>query len=73
MIISTLEKMELIVEKNPNLRWNGWDVEYIEKDDSAMYKIDGAFINSEWHLKKTFKLNDGYWDIPSSILRKGDV
>jgi hypothetical protein len=73
MIISTLEKMELIVENNPNLQWNGWNVEYLEKDDSAMYKIEGAFVNGDWHIKKTFNLDNGVWDIPSSILRKGDV
>lgn len=73
MIISTLEKMELIVENNPNLQWNGWNVEYLEKDDSAMYKIEGAFVNGGWHTKKTFNLDNGVWDIPSSILRKGDV
>jgi len=46
MKISDLDKMESIVKSNPSLKWEGWDVVFLEEDG---------------------------WDIPDSILRKGDV
>ena len=73
MKISDLNKMESIVSNNSSLTWDGWNVVYLEKDQDASLKKDAAFINSTWHKKVVFENTDGVWDIPDSILRKGDV
>lgn len=66
--------MEKIVEKNPSLKWNGWDVEYHDISDDGFMKLNGVYLpDNGWGTKKVFKLKDGFWDIPDNILRKGDV
>ena len=73
MKISDLHKMESIVSNNSSLTWDGWNVVYLEKDQDASLKNNAAFINSTWHKKVVFENTGGVWDIPDSILRKGDV
>lgn len=73
MQISSLEKMESIVENHPNLRWNGWTVEYTELNKNAMFKTNGIFTNDAWYTKQSFQIENGSWNIPDSILRKGNV
>jgi hypothetical protein len=65
--------MESIVGNNPYLKWEGWSVVFIEEDGDANLKKNAAFIDSKWHKKIVFENIDGVWDIPDSILRKGDV
>jgi len=36
MKISDLDKMESIVKSNPSLKWEGWDVVFLEEDGDAM-------------------------------------
>jgi hypothetical protein len=46
---------------------------FLEKDQDASLKKNAAFIDSNWHKKVVFENTGGVWDIPDSILRKGDV
>jgi hypothetical protein len=46
---------------------------FLEKDEEASLKKNAAFIDSTWHKKVVFENTGGVWDIPDSILRKGDV
>jgi len=73
MKISDLQEMESIVSKSSFLGWEGWNVIFLQEDDSFSLKNDAAFVNSKWHKKLVFKNHNGSWDIPDSILRKGDV
>ena len=73
MRISDLHKMESIVSGNPSLMWDGWDVVFLEEDRDASLKKNAAFVDSKWHKKIVFENNGGEWNIPDSILRKGDV
>ena len=73
MKISDLQKMESIVGANPSLKWEGWNVVFTEQDSDANLKKNAAFIDSKWHKKIVFENKDGAWDIPDSILRKGNV
>ena len=73
MKISDLQKMESIVKGNPSLTWEGWNVVFLEEDRNANLKKNAAFIDCKWHKKVVFENKDGAWDIPDSILRKGDV
>jgi DNA modification methylase len=71
--ISDLEKMESLVNTNPSLKWEGWNVVFTEKDSNSFLKNNAAFVDSTWHKKIVFENNNGVWDIPDSILRKGNV
>ena len=73
MKISDLNKMESIVNGNPSLKWDGWNVVFLEEDRDANLKKNAAFVDSKWHKRIVFENNGGAWDIPDSILRKGDV
>jgi len=73
MKISDLKKMEEIVDSNPFLYWEGWDVVSTEKDSAAYMNKNAIFQNSEWHKKTVYKNEDGFWNIPDDLLRKGDV
>jgi hypothetical protein len=73
MKVSDLNKMESIVSGNPYLTWEGWNVVFLERDEHASLKKNAAFIDSTWHKKVVFENTGGVWDIPDSILRKGDV
>lgn len=66
--------MEKIVENNQSLKWNGWDVEYYETSEDGFMKLNGVYLpDSNWGTKRVFKLENGFWNIPDNLLRKGDV
>jgi hypothetical protein len=67
MLVSSLEYMEQIVQKNKDLDWNGWDVVRYKKSSSAMFRPDGVFRNGVWHKKTTFPLTEVGWKVPKNI------
>ena len=56
--------MESIVNGNPSLKWEGWNVVFLEEDKDANLKKNAAFIDSKWHKRIVFENNGGVWDIP---------
>jgi hypothetical protein len=68
MKIKTLRDMEEIVRKSPDLFWDGWDVCINVKGD-GFYAMDGVFNGKEWVVKKTFRYDYGYWDIPDGYIK----
>jgi hypothetical protein len=64
-MIKNLETMEKIVKKYPNLSWDGWDVVEMNRNPSAMFKVDGAFQNGKWHNKKVYSYGVEGWKIPN--------
>lgn len=74
MIINNLEQMEKIVESNPLLKWNGWNIEYYNDSEDGFTKLNGVYLpGNGWGTRQIFKLTNGCWDIPDNILRKVDV
>lgn len=69
MIISSLEQMESIVQRNHSLSWDGWDVVELKKSPTAWMKLNGAFVNGSWYLKNTFSINRDGWSIPHKYVR----
>lgn len=69
MLISSLEKMESIVENNKDLSWNGWDVVQLQKSPSAWMKPEGVFRNGNWFIQKLFTLSESGWEIPNKFVR----
>lgn len=59
--------MERIVESDPELSWDGWDVVRYKKNPSSQFDKSGILHNGSWHRKFVFPLKDGGWSIPESI------
>lgn len=68
MKISSLDDMEIIVENNKSLEWNGWDVVEIRKSPTGWMKPEGIYKNDEWNIQKFYNLNYDGWDIPSKFV-----
>lgn len=69
MLIKSLDRMEAIVKNNRNLRWLGWDVFSLEKNNTAWTKSDGVFIDGRWYTQKKFELTTEGWEIPNKFVR----
>ena len=69
MLINNLEKMEIIVQNNRSLSWEGWNVVELTKSNSAMFKTDGAYVNGSWYIKKIFSADRDGWRIPNKYAR----
>ena len=68
MLISTLEKMESVVNSNPNLSWDGWNVIHFKQANDAVYKTNGAFVNGSWHIKTVYSPDRNGWNIKNNHL-----
>lgn len=70
MLIDSLEQMEIIVNKNPQLRWTGWDIEHLVEDDYAEYLQIGTYDRSsgKWYRKSVYHCTEKGWEIPESVV-----
>jgi hypothetical protein len=69
MKIDDLEKAESIVKTNPKLSWEGWNIVWSEENPDGYINPNGAFINSRWHIKRVFPLQEGCWDLPNKVIK----
>lgn len=69
MLVTSLEKMETIVDKNKSLSWEGWDVVLLKKTPGAYMSTDGVYSNGNWYLKNKFVLSETGWEIPDKFMR----
>lgn len=69
MQVTSLEKMETIVESNKSLSWDGWTVVDTQKNPAGWAKTNGAFINDSWHIQNRFEPTEQGWDIPGKFVR----
>lgn len=69
MIISSLEQMESIVNKNKSLRWDGWVVLNSYPSDKARTSKNGALVNGVWSIQNRFVPSENGWDIPDKFVR----
>lgn len=70
MIIKSLEVMEEIVDKNRDLKWDGWTVIHFYKSEKARTSKLGAFINGDWHMQNRYEPSANGWDIPKRFMEK---
>lgn len=70
MIVESIEKMEKIVEANPTLEWDGWDVLWYKPFPAGFFKVDGAFHRGKWTILKRIEPSRQGWDVPRSFLRR---
>ena len=69
MKVTSLEKMETIVDNNKALSWDGWTVLETRKDPTAWTKTDGVFINGSWQRQNRYEPTEQGWDIPGKFVR----
>ena len=67
MLVSSLEKMEKIVESRNDLAWDGWDVVRYTPGHNTQYSPSGVYINGAWMKKKVFPLTEQGWHLPNNI------
>lgn len=65
MVVKDLAAMEIIVAKNNNLKWDGWNVLELKKSNLGRTDLNGIQINNEWFIKREFKVTRNGWEIPS--------
>ena len=68
MTITSLEKMEEIVEKNNALSWEGWTVLVAKLSPTAWMKADARFIDGKWYRIEKIEPGPLGWDISSSFV-----
>lgn len=69
MLISSLNKMEEIVKKNKELKWDGWDVIHFYPSEKARTSKFGARVNGKWCMVKRFPVTEKGWDIANKLVR----
>jgi len=69
MVITSLEKMEKLVEKAKYLHWDGWTVVSSYPSKKGSTSKYGAYRNNEWHIQRRFVPNENGWDIPERFLK----
>jgi hypothetical protein len=70
MIVSNLSEIEGIVNNNPKLSWDGWDVVFLEQDDYAEFLPVGVFDNKtlQWYKKTVYPCTEKGWELPESVI-----
>jgi hypothetical protein len=69
MLISSLEKMENIVENNKSLSWDGWTVLENRTNENGMMSQDGVLVNGKWIVQKRYEPSANGWEIPNKFMR----
>ena len=69
MLVSSLEKMEQIVKRNRNLRWESWDVVFSYPSEKGRTSKFGARVENVWHLQRRIPLTEEGWHIPQKYVR----
>lgn len=64
MQITSLDRMESIVNSKSNLAWDGWDVLSYTRDNAGFLKKNGVYKNGRWHTVKRFSPDCDGWSIP---------
>jgi hypothetical protein len=67
--VSSLEKMEQIVDSNRSLSWDGWDVVELIPSRSAFFKTNGIQKDGRWYIKNTYTVDRDGWRIPIKYVR----
>jgi hypothetical protein len=69
MLISSIEKMEEIVSKNKELKWDGWDVVHFYPSEKAKTSKFGARFDDKWCMSRRIEITEKGWDIPNKLVR----
>ena len=67
MLINSLEKMELIVENNKALAWDGWTVVENSFKENGVVSQHGVYINGRWVVQRRYEATANGWEIPDKF------
>lgn len=67
--MNSIDFVEELVNLNPNLCWEGWDVVHLLEDPNGYMNTNGVFKDGKWYIKEVYKLKEDGWDIPKKIMR----
>lgn len=73
MLVNNLDVMEQIVDRRPDLEWDGWDVVYYKKNPSAQFDKSGSFKNGTWYKKIVYPVTETGWSIPNFMGLRDDL
>jgi hypothetical protein len=73
MKMNDLLKMEKIVDSNPELSWDGWDIIHLKEDINGIYEKNGMFKDGKWFVKNVYKLENDGWKIPKIFIGESIV
>jgi hypothetical protein len=68
IVVSSLKVMEDIVERNPNLNWDGWDVEFSSKRRTNFMNSKAVFRNGRWKHVDRYSVGEDGWTIPEALV-----
>ena len=68
MMVTSLEKMDKIVNSHWFLYWDGWTVIQSFPSEKGRTSKFGAYRNKKWHLQRKFELTDRGWNIPKKLV-----
>ena len=69
MLIKSLDDMEVLVENNDNLSWDGWTVIETKTNENGAMSKDGAFVDGRWIVQKRYDATTNGWEIPNKFMR----
>ena len=58
-----------LVNKVPNLSWDGWSIMEHREDSSAEMHKNGKFVNGKWCFVKYYHPTDKGWEVPKKYAR----
>jgi hypothetical protein len=70
MYITSLEKMESIVNKEKNLFWDGWTVVERIPNTKGMTSKFGILFKNKWHIEKRFEPTTEGWKLPGKYVNE---
>lgn len=70
MIVKTVTEMDTLIERNPRLSWDGWNVVHSVPDEYGEFVREGMFNKAEnrWYIQRIIPPGPGGWDIPDRLL-----
>jgi hypothetical protein len=68
MKITSLEKMEEIVENNRALSWDGWTVLHSMTNIDGYASKEGVYVKGKWIVQKRYNLTASGWEIPNKFV-----
>lgn len=59
------KKVHELVDRKPNMFWDGWTAVIVDTRRHGIMRQDGIFFNDKWHIAHRVEPGtDGLWQIP---------
>jgi len=68
IVVSSLRIMEDIVDRDPDLGWDGWDVLMYSKKHTSFMNKKAVFRDGKWKRVERYPAGEEGWTIPESLV-----